>query len=296
VRKFVWLVGIALAGSFILFAAPTSAQSGSALLANHEQTATGGAIGFAQDQGAGDKAPPANSSESTAAVDRSTAPAQKGRIFASNLGVAVKVSLLGAGVEVATPITFRTHVRVGFNAFSYSRGFSDNGIHYNANLSFRSFETHFDWFPFAGRFHLSPGLVVYNGNQIKANAAVPAGQQFTLGGARYTSDPADPITGTGKIGFNQVGPTFVLGWGNLLPRGHEHFSIPFEFGVLYQGSAKTILHLTGSACDSSGVLCHNITADPIFQSNVMAQQNKLNNDLSFFQVYPVLSLGVGYKF
>ena len=295
-RRFVWLVGIALAGFFIVFAAPTSAQSGPGLWANHEPAAIGSAIASAQDQGAGDKAPPANSSESTAVVDRSTAPAQKGRIFASSLGVAVKASLLGAGVEVATPITFRTHVRVGFNAFSYSRGFSDNGVHYNANLSFRSFEAHFDWFPFAGRFHLSPGLVVYNGNQIKANAAVPAGQQFTLGGASYTSDSADPITGTGKIGFHQVGPTFLMGWGNLLPRGHQHFSIPFEFGVLYQGSAKTTLHLTGSACDSSREFCHNITADPTFQSNVIAQQNKLNNNLSFFEVYPIISLGVGYKF
>jgi hypothetical protein len=217
-------------------------------------------------------------------------------MLGSQVGVAVKISLLGAGVEAAIPLTYRTNVRFGFNAFSYSRGFGNSGVNYSADLAFRSFETHYDWFPFGGRFHLSPGLMVYNGNQIKANATVPSTQQFTLGGTSYTSDSADPIVGMGKIAFNKVGPTFMLGWGNLLPRSSKHFSVPFEFGVLFQGSPKTTLNLTGSACDSSGVGCHNITNDTTFQSNVIAQQNKLNNDMSFFQVYPIISLGVGYKF
>jgi hypothetical protein len=163
-------------------------------------------------------------------------------------------------------------------------------------LSFRSVETHFDWFPFAGGFHLSPGLMVYNGNQIKANASVSGNQSFTLGGTTYISDTSNPITGTGKIGFNKVAPTFLLGWGNLLPRSEKHFSVPFEFGMVFQGSPQATLSLAGNACDSTGANCHNISTDATFQNNVIAQQNKLNNNMSFFKVYPVLSLGFGYKF
>lgn len=214
----------------------------------------------------------------------------------SRIAVGVKVSLLGAGIEVATPVTYHTNVRFGFNAFSYGRGFSNDGINYNANLSFRSAETHFDWFPFAGGFHLSPGVMVYNGNKVTANASVAGGQQFTLNNVSYISSDATPVSGTGTVDFNKVAPTFLLGWGNLLPRSHRHFSVPFEVGVVVAGSPKTTLNLTGFACDSTGVNCQSVATNSTIQSNVIAQQTKLNNDMSFFKAYPVISLGFGYKF
>jgi len=214
----------------------------------------------------------------------------------SRIAVGVKLSLLGAGIEVATPVTYHTNVRVGFNAFSYGRGFTNDGINYNANLSFRSVETHFDWFPFAGGFHLSPGLMIYNGNKVTASASVGGGQQFTLNNVSYYSDAANPVTGTGKVDFNKVAPTFLLGWGNLLPRSHRHFSIPVEVGVVVSGSPKSTLNLTGFACDSTGANCQNVATNSTIQSNVVAQQTKLNNDMSFFKAYPIISVGFGYKF
>jgi len=232
-----------------------------------------------------------------AVVEQSPAPAQSGRMFATKVGVGVKMSLLGVGVEAATPITYHTNLRAGFNTFSYSRGFTNDGTNYAASLTFRSFETHFDWFPFGGGFHLSPGAMLYNGNQIKANATVPGTQSFTLGGTTYTSDPANPIGGTGKIGFNSAAPLFTLGWGNLVSRKeNKHISIPVELGMMFQGSPKATLNLAGNVCDSNGLNCHNVAGDTTFQSNVIAQQNKLNNDMSFFKVYPIISVGFGYKF
>ena len=37
----------------------------------------------------------------------------------SRLGVAVKASSLGVGIEAATPLTQRSNLRAGFNVFSY---------------------------------------------------------------------------------------------------------------------------------------------------------------------------------
>jgi hypothetical protein len=296
VRKIGLFAAVASVGFLIVSACSASAQSGPALLADNAAVSAG-ASGSTEDAGPAAKvAQPANNPEAPVGVAQTPATPQKTQTIGSHIGVGVKVSLLGAGIEAATPITYRTNLRFGFNAFGYSRGFTNDGVGYNADLTFRSFETHFDWFPFAGRFHLSPGLMVYNGNQIKATAGVPIGQQFTLGGTTYTSDSTNPIAGTGKIGFNKVAPSFLLGWGNLLPRSNSHFSIPFEFGVLFQGSPKAALNLTGSACDANGLGCHDISTDTTFQNNVIAQQNKLNSDMSFFKFYPVISLGFGYKF
>jgi len=52
----------------------------------------------------------------------------------ARFGMAVKVSPLGLGIEAATPLTYRTNLRVGANAFSYSHGFNESGVNYNANL------------------------------------------------------------------------------------------------------------------------------------------------------------------
>jgi hypothetical protein len=156
----------------------------------------------------------------------------------SRVGIGIKVSLLGAGVEVATPITGHSNLRAGFNAFSYDRTFHSDGIAYAGQLRFRSVEAHYDWFPFGGAFHVSPGVLAYNGNQFTANASVPGSQTFTLNHVTYASDPSDPVGGNGKVDFNKAGPMITVGWGNLLPRNHRRFSCSLRSGRDLRGCAK----------------------------------------------------------
>jgi hypothetical protein len=214
----------------------------------------------------------------------------------SRLGIAIKASSLGFGAEAATPVTLRSNLRAGFNIFSYDHTFHKDGVGYAGQLRFRSIEGHYDWFPFAGSFHLSPGVLIYNGNQLAANASVPGGNTFTLNHTDYKSDPADPIGGTGKVDFAKAGPMFTVGWGNLLPRNHRHFSLPVELGVIYTAAPRTALNLGGSACDASGVNCLSVTSDPKFQANVQAERDKLNRDVSAFKFFPVISAGFAFNF
>ncbi len=214
----------------------------------------------------------------------------------SRLGIGVKISTLGPGIEAATPVTANSNLRGGFNMFSYDHNFTEDGITYDGQLRLRSAEAHYDWFPFHGSFHVSPGVLVYNGNQVTANASVPGGSTFTLDSTTYTSSPTDPITGTGKVDFVKAGPMFTVGWGNLLPRNHRHFSFPVELGVVYTGAPRTALTMAGTACDSSGLNCLEVTDNPQFQANVVAQQNKFNKDIAPFRFYPLISAGFAVNF
>ena len=214
----------------------------------------------------------------------------------SAVGIGVKASLLGVGGEVATRVSRHLNLRAGANFLSYDRTFHKDGVDYAGQLQFRSGEAHLDWFPFHGSFHISPGSLIYNGNQVTANASVGAGQSFTLNGTSYTSDAADPVTGTGKISYQKAGPMLTVGFGNLVPRGHKHISIPFEIGAIYTRAPTFALNLAGSACDSSGLLCQPIATDPSIQANVVAEQAKINKDMSAFKFYPVISIGFGVKF
>jgi len=208
--------------------------------------------------------------------------------------VGVKFSTLGAGIELAAPITHLSNLRFGFNAFSYSRGFDKDNIHYGADMTFRSIEGHYDIFPFDGGFHLSPGFVANLASPVTASSSVLGGQSFTLGGADFVSNPANPIAGKGKIDFNRAGPSFTVGWGNLLARSTKRFTLPFEVGIVYQGAPKATLNLTGSACDPSGLNCRT-ASDPTIQSHIPSEQRKINNDINFLQAYPIVSIGFGFK-
>lgn len=213
----------------------------------------------------------------------------------SSVGVAVKASLLGAGMEAATPLSRHFNVRAGFNLLGYDRTFHKDGVDYAGQLQFRSAEAHFDWFPFGGSFHLSPGALLYNGNQVTANASVPGGQSFTLNGASYVSDASDQVVGNGKLAFNKAGPMFSLGFGNLVRR-NRRFSVPFEIGGIYTGAPNMTLNLAGSACDPTGLNCRTIASDPTIQANVTAEREKINKDTAPFKFYPLLSVGFGVKF
>jgi hypothetical protein len=216
---------------------------------------------------------------------------------AAKIGIGAKISVLGIGIEAATPVSKRINLRGGFNFLNYSRGFNNDGIHYDGQLSFRSGEAHLDWYPLGG-FHISPGLLFYNGNKVTGNASVPSGQTFTLGGTQYESDPtgANPITGTGQLTFPKAAPQILVGFGNMLPRNGRHFGFNFEVGGEYQGSPTMTLNLQGTACNTSTGTCANAATDPSIHSSIQAQEKKINRDLAPFKFFPQISLGFGINF
>lgn len=237
----------------------------------------------------------ADSSAQPAIEPTATKPAVHTGEDQGRVGFAVKGSFLGVGAEVAARATHRTNVRAGFNVLGYSRGFDKDGVKYDGHLSFRTIEAHYDILPWARSFHISPGMLAYLGNPISANAFLPGTKSFTLGSTDYTSDPNNPVHIHGRLNFNQVAPMITVGFGNLVHRDDKRFTVPFEIGVAFQGSPKTTLNLTGNVCDAQGANCQSASSSSV-QNNVVAEQTKLNNDIRVFKMYPIISVGFGYKF
>lgn len=212
------------------------------------------------------------------------------------IGFGVKIGLFGAGVEVAAPLSYHFNVRAGGNFFNYDDSGSTNGVNYTADLRLRSAEASLDWFPWRSGFHISPGALVYNGNQVNGNALIPAGDSFTLNGTSYVSDPADPVRGTGNLVFPKAAPKLTIGWGSLVPREGHRVSFPFEVGVAYVGDPKVALTFTGSVCDSGMQGCQSIANDPSAQANVAAEQKKFSKDADYARFFPILSQGFAVRF
>ncbi len=210
-------------------------------------------------------------------------------------GVQAKVSTLGVGAEAATAVTSRSNVRFGFNAFSLGLDRTRDGISYNGTLRLRSVQAMFDYYIFRG-FHAGGGVLLYNGNKLDANASVPGGRAFTLGGTRLVSDPANPVTGLAKLAGNKASGMILLGVGNPLPRDGRRFTVNFDFGVVFHGSPGANLNLSGGACDAAGQNCVNAATNPSIQSLVQAERAKWIRDLEPYKYYPVVSIGFGYRF
>ncbi len=238
------------------------------------------------------EAPYASSSMSTYAA---SSVSHQVRPF-SALAIAVKLGVAGIGLDVATPLAQRFNLRVGGSFFQYTDNQSVDGTIINGDLKFRSVNASLDWYPFNNRFRISPGVTVYNGNNLNAAAMVPGGQTFQLNDDTYTSSPTDPIHGSASLAFGKrTAPSLTIGAGNMIPRhGDGHFSVPFEIGVQYIGDPLLNLALAGSAC-SQGV-CQSTQGNPDFQSNLRAENDELNNDIRPLRFYPILSIGLGYRF
>jgi hypothetical protein len=212
-----------------------------------------------------------------------------------HFGLGVSAGTLGIGVQAATGVARKSNVRFGFNAFTYNNSFDKDGVRYDGSLKLRSAQVTFDQYV-AGSFHISPGILLYNGNKGSANASVPGGQSFTLGDMRYYSNAANPIAGAGDLILNKVAPMILVGLGNMLPRSQRHFGLNFDIGVVFQGSPKVTLKLAGTACLTPTAGCVNAATDAGVQASVRSEQTKINNDLTPFKYYPVVALTFSYKF
>jgi hypothetical protein len=201
---------------------------------------------------------------------------------------------LGAGIEVATPLSRSLNLRGRASFFDYAYGFGFDGADYSWALQFRTGQMNLDWFPFHGGFHISPGILIYK-NQLSAAADVPAGNSFSLGQQTFTSSTTDPVHGSASLSYGKsLMPSIMFGWGNIIPRSGRHWSVPFEFGAAYTGHTTIQLNLQGTACASSyGCMS---TSDPTIQQSIVEEESNLNESIKRLQAYPLLSTGFAYRF
>ncbi len=213
----------------------------------------------------------------------------------SAFAIGVKIGTGGIGPEVATPLNNWINLRGSFQLFDHPFKFRTSGIYSTADLTIQNAQASVDIYPFHGAFHISPGVTIYADNHLTSNLLVPGGSNFLLGPDGYTSDPADPVVGIGRIRFgNSVSPRFTVGWGNMLPHSGRHFSVPFEIGFQYITPPTVTISLYGSVCDNQN------NCGPVSQGeeqqDLQTEINELNQDLAPLRFFPILSIGFSYKF
>jgi len=196
-----------------------------------------------------------------------------------DLGVAVRVGTVGLGVEVSKWLTGHLGARFGANLFT--KNFNDrelSGNHYDAQIKVHAIMALADiYLSKRGAFHFTAGLST-NPARVTATGTPNAGS-FEINGHTYTSSQVGVLSGEAK--FKKVAPYVGLGFGTAARGGRLAFV--FDLGVAL-GKPRMLLTATGAASNAQ------------LQSDLNAEIADAQEDANKLPGYPVISLGLMYRF
>lgn len=203
----------------------------------------------------------------------------------SEIGVTGSVGTTGVGAHATFPISPSINARIGMGYLGYNYKGSTRDLQYDLDLKANTYDALLDWYPEKGSSFRITGGVSFNGNQIDVRARPDAAGSYSIQGRTY--DAASVGNVTGKVDFNKFAPYLGIGWGRNL-KDEKGWSFSTDLGVLFQGSPKT--SLSASGCSAGAAVCNQ------FANDVARENEQLAREVRKFKVYPVLRIGVSYKF
>ncbi|PSB53472.1 hypothetical protein [Chamaesiphon polymorphus] len=203
-----------------------------------------------------------------------------------SVGVHAQASTTGfIGVDAGYKFSPNLHTRLGINTVGFGYNYSSQGIDYNASLSPTNVHLLGDYFPFGGGLRLTGGLIFQN-NRFSGSAKSNASNQININGTNYNASQIGTVETSGSFS-NSVAPYLGVGFGTPI---NEGFGFNVDLGVMFAGSPTVSL----SANNISPLVPAAIQNQ--LRSDLAAQQQKTNADISSFRLYPVLSIGFSYAF
>lgn len=204
----------------------------------------------------------------------------------SEVGAALRLGTLGPGVDVDFALGDRASVRLGYSGYSTHRQVNQTDITYDGTLKLSNPSAILDWYVAKGSFRLSLGAVA-SGTEVNAVGIPNSNARYTINGNVYSVSQLTSLSGRFKFG-NSTAPYFGIGWGNPVRPG-KRLSFLFDLGAIYGGRPDITLNASCSA-SVPAALCSQLSAD------IEAEKRKLRDQLTAIQWYPVVSVGLGYRF
>jgi hypothetical protein len=205
----------------------------------------------------------------------------------AEVGIGATAGTLGIGAELTISGSSHVQGRLGIHGYSYSERREESDIEYDADANLRTATGFLDWHPGGRGFRLTGGLV-YNGTEVKGTSLPPSSGFYNIGGVQVPV----ALLGTldGKIDFDPVVPYAGLGWGSAPGRSGLGFTM--DAGVMFQGKGKA--HLTPRI--PAGSPLNDPTARAALQILLDREERDIEDDIDKYDLYPVVSLGVSYRF
>ncbi len=197
----------------------------------------------------------------------------------ADFGVGLKAGTLGIGVEGRWAPLPWLDVRAGANRYDYSDSGSYAGIPYDGELALDTYFLTGNLRVPASPLRLTVGAFS-NGNELRMISQDSGGSNYDIGGSAFT--PADVGTLTSTTSFASTAPYLGVGFDFEL---FGKAGLNLDFGVLWQGEPTVTMQSDGAAANQ-----------PAFQSALENERLELEDDMSDFKAWPVISLAFVYNF
>lgn len=198
----------------------------------------------------------------------------------ADLSIGVRAGTLGIGAEIAKLVTPHVALRVGANFLSASHTFTQTDITLDAKLKMHAVSGLIDLYPGArGSFHVTGGVM---SNPLEVTGTgVPSGNgTFSINNHDYSAAQVGTLTGTGK--WKSALPYVGLGFGTPAA-SRSALKLVFDIGAAI---GKATIGLTATGAQNNAQL----------QSDLNAQIVTTQKDVNKVPAYPVVSLGLVYRF
>lgn len=201
----------------------------------------------------------------------------------AEFGMGLRAGTLGLGVEGRwSPLPW-LDLRAGANKYDYDDDGLQAGIDYDATFALDTYYVTGNF-----RFPLSPFRITAgaydNGNEFILGSQDTGGANFDIGGVSFS--PADIGTLQAVASFSEFAPYLGVGY-DIEVFGKVGLNL--DFGVLWQDAPEVTLEATGF---SSAPLAIQTELQPALE----AERLELEDELSDFKAWPVVSLGFFYNF
>jgi hypothetical protein len=189
----------------------------------------------------------------------------------------------GLGAEIGVGLGSMVGLRANLLGGSISRDEVRSGVRYEGTLKLGNGSLLMDVHPFAGAFRLSAGAV-FNNNRLDANGRADGGS-IDINGVSYPSDAVGSLQAA--VRWDRTNPYLGLGWG-AAPPSSAGFFFSADLGAFYMRPTATLTGTCGTALPAAA--CTQLQAD------IRAEEQQFRDDVNKYKLYPVLSIGVGYRF
>lgn len=206
----------------------------------------------------------------------------------SRVAVGAKAGTLGGGVELTVGLGRQVNTRLGLNAYSDSERREASDIEYDGEAKLRNGTAFLDWHPGGGGFRLTGG-VVYNDTEITGRSLTPASGVYDIGGVPVPASLVGHLEGT--IDFDPLVPYAGLGWGNAV-RGGGPWGFSLDLGVVFQGEGDVTL----TPVIPEGSPLNDPIARQLLAIQLEREAQEIEEDIADYDLYPVVALGVTYRF
>jgi hypothetical protein len=139
-----------------------------------------------------------------------------------------------------------------------------------------------DWHPWANGFLLTAGAYI-GARDVGGGAGLQS--ISTIGGQTFTLDQVRGLKAEAKL--DQFAPTLGLGYNNTFY--HKHWGFKTIAGVVFSDQPKAELSFVGGANLDPATLAR-------LQAAIQAEQAKIDSHLAILKTYPLIELGVAYRF